>query len=201
MRSLFFGGVACLMSGSVWAADPSFDCAKAGSSAEVAICGSEDLAALDREMARLYQLAVRDGTLSADRLAELKAFQRGWIKGRDDCWKADQGLEACVATEYGARIAEIRTGYAASRGKKGPSDGPYPYVCDGLDLPLSVVFVNAGTARAVLSSREGTQVLTAGPTGSGVRYEGRDVVFHTKGRDAHLKVGKISMSCRQDDIG
>ena len=65
--------------GGAVAATPSFDCAKADSSAEEAICASDALAELDIELARLYRLAVKDDTLGADRLAELKAMQRGWI--------------------------------------------------------------------------------------------------------------------------
>ncbi|MFO1429136.1 MAG: hypothetical protein U1F76_03195 [Candidatus Competibacteraceae bacterium] len=37
----------------------------------------------------------------------LKAEQRGWVKGRNDCWKAgDQ--RGCIKSEYEARIRELK---------------------------------------------------------------------------------------------
>lgn len=198
---LIVTGAAVIAAGGAMAADPTFDCNKAASSAEEAICASDDLAALDRELAAHYARAVKDAGLGAERLAELKAMQRGWIKGRDDCWKSSVGLEQCVAAEYAFRIAEIRTGYAASRDGESGSAGPFPYVCDGMDIPLSVVFVNAGTPRAVVSNRDGAFVATAGPAGSGVRYVDGETVFHTKGQDAILTRDGNTWTCRQDDMG
>lgn len=200
MRILFglFGGVVAATS--VWATEPSFDCAKAGSSAEEAVCASDTLAALDLELARVYGLAA-GSDLSTDRMNELKATQRGWIKGRDECWKSSLGLETCVGNEYAFRIAELRQGYAAARGGDGPSDGPYPYVCDGMDAPLSVTFVNVDPARAVVMSRTEARALVAGPTGSGVRYEGFDMVLHTKGKDAMVEIDGTTAQCTMDDMG
>jgi uncharacterized protein len=60
------------------------------------ICKDDQLAALDVETARLFTLA-RDGAQTTeDRKKELLAMQRGFIKGRDDCWKADD-KRACIA--------------------------------------------------------------------------------------------------------
>jgi membrane-bound inhibitor of C-type lysozyme len=39
-------------------------------------------------------------------LQSLRATQRGWIKGRDECWKAD-GLRDCVKSAYLTREAEL----------------------------------------------------------------------------------------------
>ena len=94
------GLVASAIPGPGQAAEPSFDCSKVDSSAEEAICASEDLAMLDQELARLYKLALDDPHLSADQISTLKAMQRGWIKGRNDCWKASVGLETCIAGSY-----------------------------------------------------------------------------------------------------
>lgn len=55
---------------------PSFDCAKAASDAEKAVCGDARLSALDRELAALYK-AAQTGPGELDIAAE----QRGWIKG------------------------------------------------------------------------------------------------------------------------
>jgi len=48
----------------------------------------------------LGQSSAADGKL-------LKAEQRGWIKGRDDCWKSDE-MRGCVKREYRYRIDALR---------------------------------------------------------------------------------------------
>ena len=64
---------------------PSFDCAKAGTSAEEMVCADADLARLDRLVADRYAAAMaaaRGLDAGADEAeAELRAYQRGWIKG------------------------------------------------------------------------------------------------------------------------
>ena len=69
---------------------PTFDCANAEHEAETAICENAELAALDRRLAETYSAAL-DAAEGLDAgaeeaVAELKAYQRGWIGGRDDCW-------------------------------------------------------------------------------------------------------------------
>lgn len=87
------------------AAAPSFDCAKASSDIEKLICRDGELAELDRSLAELYSVVLKNTPGSAQN--QLKAEQRGWIKGRDDCWKADD-LRTCVADEYRFRIDELK---------------------------------------------------------------------------------------------
>jgi uncharacterized protein len=91
-------------------AQPSFDCSKAGSSAEELICTDATLAALDRRMAERFAAALDViATLDAGRdtaESDLRATQRGWIKGRDDCWKADD-LAACIREAYETREVEL----------------------------------------------------------------------------------------------
>ena len=89
---------------------PSFDCANAGSEAESLICSDADLARLDRRLADRFgaALSVVQGldAGAADAEAELRATQRGWISGRDDCWKAED-LRACVSDAYLRREGEL----------------------------------------------------------------------------------------------
>jgi uncharacterized protein YecT (DUF1311 family) len=89
---------------------PAFDCAKAESSAEELICEDAGLAALDRRLADRYAAAL-DAAEALDAGAEaaadeLRATQRGWIKGRDECWKSDD-LRACVEDAYLSREGEL----------------------------------------------------------------------------------------------
>jgi len=47
------------------------------------------------------------GIESTGKQKALKAEQRGWVKGRDDCWKRSD-VRGCVAGEYRSRIAELK---------------------------------------------------------------------------------------------
>lgn len=85
---------------------PSFDCSKALGKVEKMICADPKLAALDRELAETHERAVEAAAEIHQR--QLRASQRGWIKGRNDCWKAMQvNVTDCVAASYRARIAEL----------------------------------------------------------------------------------------------
>src|SRR4051812_42452983 len=55
----------------------SFDCAKAGTSFEKAICASPELSKLDETLARAYATAL--GGLSAAAAATVKATQHSWL--------------------------------------------------------------------------------------------------------------------------
>lgn len=89
---------------------PAFDCAKAESSAEKLICEDAELAALDRRLADRFAAAVQvaEGLdVGAEEATNtLRAMQRGWISGRDECWK-EPDLRVCVETEYLQREAEL----------------------------------------------------------------------------------------------
>lgn len=89
---------------------PAFDCAKAESSAEKLICEDAELAALDRRLADRFAAAVEvaEGldVGAAEATDTLRATQRGWISGRDECWK-EPDLRVCVETEYLQREAEL----------------------------------------------------------------------------------------------
>lgn len=91
---------------------PSFDCAKAESSAEELVCADDKLAALDRRLAKRFANAMdAAGSMDVgadDAVKTLRATQRGWIKGRDDCWKADD-LRDCVMSAYLIRENELVT--------------------------------------------------------------------------------------------
>ena len=81
---------------------PSFDCAKADGQAQELVCKDQELAAMDRELARVYALAAKDSGLGEQGAASLRAMQRGWLRGRDECWKGDD-LRQCVLTAYASR--------------------------------------------------------------------------------------------------
>ncbi len=189
------------------ALDPSFDCSKAQSSAEETICGSDALASLDLELARLYKAASTGPNMTPEALGILKATQRGWIKGRDGCWTSDLGVPLCTANEYAFRIFELRQGYADARAEEGASLGPFPYRCEGMGATISAVFVNTLEPMVVLSWADNTVVLPRVESGSGAKYAsdawyGGPALFWTQGREAQFAApGGDETSCQQDDIG
>jgi uncharacterized protein len=87
------------------AATPSFDCAKAHGTTEQLVCQDAGLAALDNELAALYPKAL--AKLSAEQQKTEKAMQRGWIKGRNECWKENDSRQ-CVEESYQLRITELQ---------------------------------------------------------------------------------------------
>ncbi len=87
---------------------PSFDCSKAAGQVEESICSDPKLAALDVDLARLY--AAASAQADGQELKTLRAYQRGWIKGRNECWKAiGVSIRECVEASYRKRIGELRS--------------------------------------------------------------------------------------------
>jgi len=85
------------------AATPSFDCAKATHDVEELICNDAELAELDNSLNSLYHAVLKHTSASEQEM--LKTEQRGWIKGRNDCWK-DSDMRGCVLSEYRTHIDE-----------------------------------------------------------------------------------------------
>ena len=190
-----------------FAAPPSFDCAKADTSATQLVCKDDQLAALDREVTRLFTLA-RDGAhLAADQRKQLLAVQRGWIKGRDDCWKAGD-LRACVVESYVTRIHQLRQGYADARSqdKAGISKGPFAAKCEGLDALLTLAFVDIKPAAADVGWLDQAVVVNQVPAASGARYQGENYAgkfeFWQHGKEMTFTMpGGKPMICAPEETG
>ncbi len=164
-------------------AGPSFDCAgvEAGS-IEAMICSDTDLSALDRELAMVYTSA--SAKAHNEHPPVLKTEQRGWIKGRDDCWKAaDQ--RACVEEQYRLRIAELQARYALVE-----ATGPVFYACDG-NPANEVVVTFYATEPPTLIAERGDQVsfMTRERAASGAKYTGRNESFWEHQGEATLVWG------------
>jgi len=97
------------------ASRPSFDCRRARTAVEQAICATPALAARDREMAFLYQRAL---VSDPDRARAVGGSQGGWLAARNDCARTGPlgsgAIEACIGQAYDARIRELR-GLLAAR--------------------------------------------------------------------------------------
>ncbi len=79
---------------------PSFACKAAVTAPEKAICGSQELAGLDRSIALALQHAQEHCRSDAVKLAALQASQQAWIRTRDAC-KADAD---CLSKAMSDRI-------------------------------------------------------------------------------------------------
>jgi uncharacterized protein len=175
----------CFLVGIAWISSPTdlltegpaFDCEKAEGEVEELICGDGDLAALDRGLDEVFKAAM--AAVDADRQKLLRAEQRGWIKGRNDCWK-EGSVRGCVEANYRFRISELQAAYRLA-----PARGPFTYTCD--DNPASEIEAtffktDPPTARLERGDQQRTVWLVA--TGSGSRYEGQNVIFWAKRDEA-----------------
>lgn len=80
---------------------PSFDCAKAHSKGQIAVCSNAGLAALDRNMAAQYASAM--STASPEQKDLLRRTRGRFMEYRDRC-----PSRTCIANAYVGRMREIR---------------------------------------------------------------------------------------------
>ena len=173
---------------------PSFDCSKAGHDIEDLICADAKLATLDRRLAQAYATALKN--YPAGELKTLRAVQRGWIKGRNDCWKAADKRD-CVDYAYRSRITELEI----SAGDLVVPE-PVNYVCDGGPYDyLTAIFYQQALLPAVVLTRVGgpdgdAQVIAfIQPSGSGGKYAGGNTLFWEHHGEAMLEQGERKSRC------
>lgn len=167
-------------------AAPSFDCAKASSSAEELVCKDDALAALDNRLAERFAAATaaaRALDSGADAaVAELRATQRGWIGGRDECWKTEN-VRDCVENSYLRREAELVATWMLE-----PAMASQSWTCAG--NPSNVIFsdfFDTELPAVRLEYGDSVDVGTLVRAASGSRYVasfGRE--FWIKGDEARL---------------
>lgn len=165
---------------------PAFDCAKASGEIEMLICQDADLAVLDRELAEVYAASLQTLKGVADEkeaVKSLKAYQRGWIKGRNDCWKAED-KRRCAEGLYRMRIAELQARYALVDGRD-----PVFYVCNGNPADEIVATFYPTDPQAVRLERGDSQVIALQTrAASGARYEADfGILFWEKGGVAQVE--------------
>ncbi len=163
------------------AESPSFNCKKveAGGIPDV-VCHDEALSRLDRQLTGVFAAASRKA--KNEHPPVLKAEQRGWLKGRDDCWKSDD-KHSCIKDSYRLRIAELQANYRLV-----DSTGPVTFACDG-NAANEVVVTYFKTAPSTLIAEHGDSVslMFVQRSGSGARYQGRNESFWE-----HQGVAKIT---------
>ena len=134
------------------------------------VCQDPRLSVLDRKLNQVFsaaKLKVED-----TKLPTLKAEQRGWIKGRDDCWRAEE-LQQCVDKSYLYRIAELQALYRLV-----PTTGPVRYLCDAATADeVAVTFFRTDPPTLIAEYGDSTALMHVQPSGSGAKYQGRNETF------------------------
>ena len=162
-------------------APPSFDCARAGSAAEKLVCGDAQLAALDRQLAARYAQAT-----DAD-----PAVQRGWVKGRDACWKADD-LRLCVLEAYRTRLVELAIG---APGRVVPKT--VEYRCSDNRKPFTMVYYNdIDPQAAVMTWGNDQAIVFPQPAASGAKYGRVGIEYWEHQGEASVDFFGNKLSCK-----
>ena len=201
LRALALAGAALMLTACGGEADKA-----APEKAEAAAPATADaqLAALDREVARLQALATND----KQAIPEVIAAQAAFAAARDTCG-AGADAKACLVPLYAARAHALREGSAGARAEdpKSISIGPMPLKCDGIDALISVSYLNADPGVAYLAwGGDKSVTLTQEASGSGAKYSGKDasgaVSFWTKGDEALLTLpGAAEAKCKFEPAG
>jgi uncharacterized protein len=89
-----------------------YDCKNRNGEVENIICNNQELIKLDYQLQAIYDQALAKAASIDDRPKEavklLKTTQRGWIKGRNDCWKESDAKIKCIKSNYEQRIAFLQ---------------------------------------------------------------------------------------------
>lgn len=157
--------------GSAAAEGPSYSCTKVETgSIEEMICQDGELSALDRKLAEVYAAASKKAT--NEHPPVLKAEQRGWIKGRDECWKSDD-KRRCVEDAYKRRIAELQARYRLVAG-----NGPFSFACEGNPAnEVIATFFQTDPPTLIAERGDSVSLMYLEPAGSGAKYRGRNESF------------------------
>jgi len=184
-------GLAVVLGGSLLQAQgPAFDCAKAQGEVETLICKDATLGALDRKLDEVYKAALAKAR--DNMAATLRADQRGWVKGRDECWKTRGAptyltaswtastVRECVEGTYRVRISELQAVWQLAPAKPAAS-----YVCQNNSAnEIVATFYATDPPTARLERGDRTLTVWQVTAASGAKYEGQNVTFWSKGSDA-----------------
>jgi uncharacterized protein len=160
--------VVLLSSALVFAEGPTFNCkSKDLGSVEQKICADAQLSDLDRELAVVFEKARALDAKSVQ--GTLPAEQRGWIKGRNECWK-DSDLRACCFNSYVRRISELQARYRLVT-----PDTSVSYICDNNPAhELVVTYFATKQKVAVVEHGDSAFTLFLDSGENSNRYQGRN---------------------------
>jgi uncharacterized protein len=168
---------------------PTFDCGKATGEIETLICSDPDLAALDHKMDGIFKRAAAKNT--GAELKTLAAYQRGWIKGRNDCWKA-QDKKQCTVESYNVRMVELQI-------QNGLVEVPTAigFVCNADDsVPFFATFYNdLEPPAAVITYGNDQTIALAAPAASGSRYTANNMEYWEHHGEARVDWYGTRLTC------
>ncbi|KJK06031.1 MULTISPECIES: MliC family protein [Pseudomonas] len=180
----------CLLStvAALAAQGPSFSCDNAEGVA-LKVCQSPQLSKLDRDLAALYKRTL--GQADSDTQKQLKATQRGWIKGRDECWKASD-VDACILEQYQVRMVKLHIQSGAVQ-----VPAAVEFDCDDSSKPFTAVFYTQLEPQAVVLTYGDDQTIAmAQPAASGSKYGAEGVEFWEHQGEATVKWFGAELSCQ-----
>ena len=170
----------------VHAQGPSFNCAKAQGEVEKLICSDASLIKLDHKLKQTYKAATAKakGKLAA----QLRTEQRGWIKGRNDCWKANgqqtwmtaswtvNTFQGCVDAQYRMRISDLQSAWRLL------APTTRTYACE--NNPANELVLNSfEPAPATIRLERGDRTVTMWLVGTASEkyYEGQNISLKDEG--------------------
>jgi uncharacterized protein len=159
----------------------SFDCRKAATAVERAICADRDLAEADRQLSSAYKTRV---ARAGDGRERLVAAQRAWLARRDgDCGPLAQP-GACLLRAYGRRLLELA---AWPDAPFGPRDRPDVVVLKRILVTRSEdVVARSGLAKlaaGLVGGIPSEMDLEARPEPDGIAFSGCDEPDPRRGWD------------------
>lgn len=173
-----------------------FKCAKDAHEIELLVCKTESLQKLDVQMNDVYKKALAVSSKMPDKGQDaklLKAYQRGWIGERNDCWKEQDQL-ACATNSYTRRISGLQAQFMLVK-----AAAPVSYACK--DNPADeIIFTAMETTPPTARLEHGDESIIAWqtPADTGTRYEGDFAnVFWIKGDGAEVAWPQdVSFTCK-----
>ena len=181
---------------------PTFDCAKAQGEVEKLICNDASLAALDRKLESVYKAA--SAKAQGKPATQLREEQRGWISGRNDCWKANgqetwitatwtaNTVKGCVDAQYRLRTSELQAVWRLLPPKT------VSFACQ--NNPANEVVANLfDTDPATIRLERGDRTATLWRVGAAAagKYEGQNVAVVHQG--SALKVSWLDTNTGKTD--
>lgn len=166
---------------------PTFDCQQAKGEVETLICSDPKLINLDHQLADTYQqVLAKASSLNAqpdEAVKNLKAIQRGWIKGRNECWKELEEKKSCVQTQYERRIAYLQTQWVFV-----PPSKTVRFECESKTEEFFAAFFVTQTIPGVaVEYGDHREIFVASPAASGAKYTG------DSGRSLWIKGDKATL--------
>jgi uncharacterized protein len=180
------------------------DCARATKAPATVLCADPLLSALEKEAARLAELAGAGTHMTAAGRRELVASNASFRKTLRACGD----VKPCLQRALIEHIHGLRQGYPDARTKDGEgiSQGPKVLACFGLDALIAITFVNGDPAFAFLAWRDKALVLTRTTSDPGAPYSGSfgtsRTQLSTKEKQATLDLpGKPTLTCDLQEGG